>query len=220
MSANKKITILFNMIQSIEKKSTVKRNKDLNPILQLCDWLNCELEGIHRAPKSQENLQEYNWFCLEHVRIYNSAWNYYEGMSNEEINNIIRSDTTWNRPSWPLGDSQRPPPKSNNLESSGPDAFGMNYEKVNDPFGLFRSETYCKKSIGENTQKTLSKKEKKALSALGFDALVRMSELKARYKLLVKRYHPDITGGNKKLEERFKQINEAYEIVRIKLMNN
>ena len=220
MSANKKITILSNMIQSIEKKSTVKRNRDLNPILRPCDWPSCELEGIHRAPKSQGNLREYNWFCLEHVRIYNSAWNYYEGMSIEEINNIIRSDTTWNRPSWPLGDSQTPSPKSNNLESSRPDAFGINYGELNDPFGLFRSETYCKKSIGEDTQKALSKKERKALSALGFDALVRMSELKARYKLLVKRYHPDITGGNKKLEERFKQINEAYEIVRIKLMNN
>lgn len=66
----------------------------------------------------------------------------------------------------------------------------------------------------------LSVRDKKALSLLGFDVLVKTSELKARYKLLVKKYHPDSTGGNKKLEERFKQINEAYEIVMTRLTNN
>ena len=59
-----------------------------------------------------------------------------------------------------------------------------------------------------------------AKTELGFDILMKTSEIKARYKLLVKKYHPDSTGGNKMLEERFKQINEAYELIMRRLKDN
>jgi DnaJ-class molecular chaperone len=34
--------------------------------------------------------------------------------------------------------------------------------------------------------------------------------VKARYKELVKRHHPDANGGDKSAEERFKTVSEAY----------
>jgi len=60
---------------------------------------------------------------------------------------------------------------------------------------------------------SLSAVERKALATLDLDTSVTVLELRARYKLLVKRHHPDVTGGDKKSEERFKQINEAYETI-------
>ena len=63
----------------------------------------CGAPGEYRAPKSRRNLREYWWFCLEHVRAYNSTWDYYKGMSPAEFEQELRSDTAWQRPSWPLG---------------------------------------------------------------------------------------------------------------------
>ncbi len=73
-----------------------------------CDHPGCVGGGDFRAPKSRLDLHDYHWFCLEHVRAYNSAWNYYAGMSDAEIEAEIRHDTVWQRPSWRLGDRHGP----------------------------------------------------------------------------------------------------------------
>ena len=63
----------------------------------------CGAQGEYRAPKSRQNLHEYWWFCLEHVRAYNGSWDFYKGMSPGQIKAQLRADTAWQRPSWPLG---------------------------------------------------------------------------------------------------------------------
>ena len=63
----------------------------------------CGAPGEYRAPKSRNQLHDYWWFCLEHVRGYNAAWDYYKGMSPGEIEAQLRADTSWQRPTWPLG---------------------------------------------------------------------------------------------------------------------
>ena len=73
-----------------------------------CDHPGCIAGGEYRAPKSRLDLHDYYWFCLEHVRAYNSAWNYYVGMSDAEIEAEIRHDTVWQRPTWRLGDRHGP----------------------------------------------------------------------------------------------------------------
>ena len=183
------------------------------PNTQMCDWPGCISVGEHRAPKSRKQIREYRWFCLEHVRIYNRSWNYYEGMSDEQVDILVRSDTTWNRPTWPLGDHRRNTSDEDQNAPFGPDKFGPGYENLSDPFGFFTEETAYRKSAGQAPNTSLSAKERKALSVLDLDISVTVTELKSRYKLLVKKYHPDITGGDKKSEERFKQINEAYELI-------
>src|SRR5215475_13028722 len=73
-----------------------------------CDHPGCIAGGDFRAPKSRLDLHNYYWFCLDHVRAYNSAWNYYAGMNDTEIEAEIRHDTVWHRPSWKLGDRHGP----------------------------------------------------------------------------------------------------------------
>ena len=63
----------------------------------------CPLEGEYRAPKSRSQLRDYFWFCLDHVRAYNAAWDFYKGMSPGQIEAHLRDDTAWQRPTWPLG---------------------------------------------------------------------------------------------------------------------
>ena len=80
------------------------------PPVRPCDHPGCEAGGDFRAPKSRLELDRYYWFCLEHVRAYNVAWNYYAGMSDSEIEAEIRRDTVWQRPSWKLGERHGPGP--------------------------------------------------------------------------------------------------------------
>ena len=208
------------MEKNIEKKFTLTRSGIPEINFRSCDWPSCTVEGIHRAPKSQEKIRVYSWYCLEHVRIYNSSWNYYEGISNEEFDELVRSNTTWNRPTWPLSGHQRGVLQKNDSDPFGSEKMGGDFENLSDPFSLFTKDTGFNRPTEQSPIKYLSAEERKALALLGFDILMEISELKARYKLLVKKYHPDRTGGNKKLEERFKQINEAYEIVMTRLANN
>src|ERR1700753_1919450 len=74
-----------------------------SPALRPCDHPGCRAAGDYRAPRSKSDLSQFYWFCLDHVRAYNAAWNFYAGMSEAEIEAEIRADTVWQRPTWPLG---------------------------------------------------------------------------------------------------------------------
>jgi DnaJ domain len=166
-----------------------------------CDHPGCIAGGDYRAPKSRLDLHDYYWFCLEHVRAYNSAWNYYVGMSDAEIEAEIRHDTVWQRPSWRLGDRHGP-------------AYA---ERIRDHFGVFsgnpdeRSEP--RRRNGDRgrdpVRRALSAREQ-ALAVFEIEPPFTLVRLKARYKTLVKLHHPDAHGGDKAAEEKLKVINQAY----------
>jgi len=154
-----------------------------------CDRPGCAAEGEFRAPRSRQLLNDYFWFCLEHVREYNAAWNYYAGMSEAEIEAEIRKDTTWQRPSWPLGAR-----------------IGSFQRRVRDHFGVFNEG---EEQARETRRHPLSP-EQEALRVFDLDPPFTLVALKARYKELVKRHHPDANGGDKAAEEKLKTITLAY----------
>jgi hypothetical protein len=166
------------------------------PAVRACDYPGCGEEGTHRAPKARNRLNDYYWFCLDHVREYNKAWNYYDGMSDNEVEEDIRRSTTWNRPSWPFG-TMKP--------GQGP------RRRVNDPFGFMDDD----EEAGETRRRQpADTAEGKAAAVLGLEPPFTLERLKARYKELVKKHHPDANGGDKAAEERLKSINEAYTTLR------
>ena len=59
--------------------------KEAPPLDRPCAHENCPLKGEFKAPRSREELRNYLWFCLSHVRLYNEKWNYYEGMDPFEV---------------------------------------------------------------------------------------------------------------------------------------
>jgi hypothetical protein len=149
--------------------------------------------GEYRAPKSRRNLKEYWWFCLEHVRAYNAAWDYYKGMSPGEIEAELRRDTAWQRPTWPLG----------RLGSAARED-----QSWQDPLNFLASG---RPRRGVNGSPAATPPElREPLATLGLSWPVTMPKLKARYKELAKRHHPDANGGDRSSEERLKTINLAY----------
>lgn len=164
-----------------------------------CDAPGCEAVGEFRAPRDRSRLRDYYHFCLEHVRAYNQAWDFYRGMSPEEIEQNLRDDSGWQRPTWPLG-------RLGAQAHLGPEA-------MRDPLGLFADT----KPTPKKTAREAPPELRAALDVLGLGWPVDESGLRARYKELAKRYHPDANGGDKSSEERLKDINRAYSLIRKRL---
>ncbi|MBL41796.1 MAG: molecular chaperone DnaJ [Rhodospirillaceae bacterium] len=163
---------------------------------QLCDHVNCNKVAEHRAPKSRENLREYYWFCLEHVREYNKSWNYFEDMSEEQISTYRHNSATWHRPTWDLGN------KNQNSQF-----------KIKEPYGLFNGETDNNTERSNSRRTTTTAPVAKALNVMSLKPSASPTEVKDRYKQLAKKFHPDLNSGSKDAEERLKRVNEAYSLL-------
>lgn len=171
-----------------------------------CDRPGCEAEGQYRAPRGRDRLNEYYWFCLDHVREYNRAWNYYAGMNEAQIEAERRRDSTWHRPSWRFG-------------SLGAGAqYGFR-----DDFGFFDEDTAARQGRrrqwernrhGQGEPGRGDGEHDRALGELGLDPPVSFAAIKARYKELVKLLHPDANGGDRTHEDRLKTVNQAYATLR------
>lgn len=166
-----------------------------------CDMPECECAGEYRAPKSRRSLNEYWWFCLEHVRAYNSSWDFYKGMSPAEVEAQMRSDASWQRPSWPLG-------------RLGHAAWDD--EVLRDPLRILAQgkADRARKRQAEQVPAEL----REPLAALGLTWPTTLDVVKTRYKELAKRHHPDANGGSRDAEERLKTINLAYATLRTRLV--
>lgn len=167
-----------------------------------CDQPDCPEPGEYRAPRDRRHLREYRWLCLAHVRAYNAAWDYYKGLGPNEIEGHLREDAGWQRPTWPLG----------RLGSARP----IDPSLLRDPLGLFReaTEQAPRRPARDETPPEL----RAALDVLDLTWPLDQPTLRARYKELAKRFHPDANGGNRDAEERLKDINRAYSLLRKRLM--
>ena len=186
---------------------TERRTIRLDPLfaeeerrVRQCDHPGCRLPGEHRAPKAPDRLNEYYWFCLDHVREYNKAWNFCAGLSDNEVEAMIRADTCWQRPSWPIGSWQA-------AEQKLRDRVFAEFKSDDVPPGGARGDA----RNGGFDRNTAPKTEaERALDVLNLSAPVDLAAVKARYKALVKQHHPDANGGDRDAEERLKSINHAY----------
>ncbi len=146
---------------------------------------------------SRERPRSYYHFCLEHVRAYNLAWNYYEDMSESEIEVERRKDTVWRRPSWRMGN--RPTPGTQEA-----------WAKFQDTFGIFDDVD----TRDETRPAPPDDPRARAYAVLGLPPDADTPTVKSRYKALVKELHPDRVGGDPATLERMKQVNQAYQTLK------
>ena len=69
----------------------------------ICEWNNCKEVGKFKAPTEKDNIKNFQWLCKEHITLFNKNWNYFEGMTQHEIENFLKSDLTWHRPTQKFG---------------------------------------------------------------------------------------------------------------------
>lgn len=134
---------------------------------------------------------QYFCFCLDHVREYNATYNYFNGMSDEDVLRYQKDAVTGHRPTWKMGANR-----------AAPASPGMA-----DPFHM-QGKTARSRAPRHGVV------ARKALHVLGLDDDAGPGEIKVRYKELVKRLHPDANGGDRSNEDRLREIINAYNVLR------
>lgn len=165
---------------------------------RLCDVPDCPLKGEYKAPKDR-TLKQHYWFCLEHVQDYNKAWNYFSGMSTNEMEDYINKATVWDRPTRRY------------------DSLAMQTDKLRkkawQTYHYADDEPPQEKK--DNRHISRQTPEFEALSIMGLEPPITLDEIKAKYKILAKKYHPDLNKEDADAEELLKKINMAYTILKL-----
>ena len=165
----------------------------------ICEWSKCKKTGVYKAPVEKDNSKKFKLLCLEHIKVFNKSWNYFADMKEEEIENFIKSDLTWHKPTKSFGSSEN--------------FFRILWvNALDDKPGMFKD------SIFKNFKKSkLSDKDRDALKILGLKNDTNWSDIQKRFKMLVKKYHPDKNHGSKKYEDILKKITLAYSQLRLSM---
>ena len=183
----------------------VKPGEDrrVNPDAPTCEWKGCAHAATHRAPKGRGRENEHWRFCLDHVREYNHSYNFFAGMSADDVSRYQKDAITGHRPTWKMGTGNMP--------------GGMEFNAT-DPLNLFHEFNsgagWRRRAEPAAPQRTVRNAERKALDALGLDAGVEATEIKSRFKELVKRHHPDANGGDRASEDQLREIIQAYKYLK------
>lgn len=186
----------------------VKPDKDCSLRAELpgCQWPGCGAPATHRAPKGRLRASEYWRFCLDHVREYNNSYNFFAGMSDDAIAKYQKEDITGHRPTWKMGSLG-----GRRSHSSRAD-FPASGWAAEDPFGLFGEAAGTGNGHARPAPegRKILNAQRHALDVLGLEGDAKRTDIKARFKLLVKRHHPDANGGDRGSEERLREIIQAY----------
>lgn len=185
---------------------------DRDPLtgLRRCQAPGCAAHGEFRAPKSRETLRDYYWFCLDHVRAYNGAWDYFKGMSQSEIEQHMYNTMIWDRPTWH-------PALAGTVDARLKQRIYERFMDSDTPFADFgfKDEDKGGEQARFSGLHQAPAPEVEALAVMGLAAPVDWDRIRARYKHLAKEHHPDRTGNDKASEELLKKINLAYSVLKV-----
>jgi hypothetical protein len=186
----------------------VKPGQDRRPRTDLpgCQWPGCAAAATHRAPKGRLRASEYWRFCLEHVREYNNSYNFFAGMSDDAIAKYQKEDVTGHRPTWKMGSLGGDRKRASRVKFRG---SGWAAE---DPFSLFGEAPAPGNGHARPAPegRKILNAQRRALDVLGLEGDAKRADIKSRFKVLVKRHHPDANGGDRGSEERLREIIQAY----------
>jgi curved DNA-binding protein CbpA len=163
-----------------------------------CEWVGCKEKATHRAPKGRNRENEHWRFCLNHVREYNQSYNFFAGMNDAAVMAYQKDALTGHRPTWKMGTGKG---------ASRPDV--RSFGEKGDPFDLFSEGLRAEQQARAETR-PIRNAERKALDTLGLEPGVAPAQVKAKFKELVKRHHPDANGGDRSTEDRLVEIIQAY----------
>ena len=159
----------------------------------ICEWENCNQYGKFKAPVEKDNSKNYKWLCEEHIKLFNKSWNYFEGMTQIEIEDFLKSDITWHRPTQKFG--------------SHDNFFSILWNNaLSDKFNFFKQG----KTVNNLKHKKLTERDMDALKIMELDPSADWVNIQKKFKTLVKKFHPDRNSGNKEFENKLKKITLAY----------
>jgi hypothetical protein len=194
----------FDISVGADKKRRTKGRRGMSGAFETssraCEHPGCQEAGQYRAPKSPDILDDYFWFCRDHVREYNLKWNFFSGATEEEFEAQIDKDRVWERPTKPfkIGEEQRAWAR-------------LGIDDAHEVLGGNATQNPGRSITG--TRK-LPPTERKALEILEARDHWTRPEIRKQYKSLVKDLHPDMNAGNRADEDRLQEVVWAWDQIK------
>ncbi|MEZ5887565.1 MAG: DnaJ domain-containing protein [Paracoccaceae bacterium] len=190
----------FDISAASDKKRRTKGKRGMSGAFETssraCDHKGCAQAGQYRAPKSPDTLDDYFWFCRDHVREYNLKWNFFQGTTEEEFEKFIDKDRVWGRETKPFG-------------KRGDEDRAWQRLGIDDPMELLGANATL--NPGRVAGRKLPPTERRALDILEAKDSWTKTEIRKQYKSLVKDLHPDMNGGDRSDEERLQEVVWAWD---------
>ena len=179
---------------------------------QVCQHPRCQHPGEFRAPNpygrppGPNGPGDYVYFCLDHVREFNAGYDWFEGMSADEIAEAQSPLNVW-------------PSETRAFKANGGADSPPRWADFNDPLeaisSRFKKRMEEAKSATQANQRTLSTEDLSALRTLGLDRHADRKAVRAAYSKLVRKYHPDRNGGDRGYEGELQNVLAAYALLKI-----
>ncbi|MFO6430114.1 J domain-containing protein [Erythrobacter sp. W302b] len=176
-----------------------------------CEAPGCREAGEFRAPGRRPNgfdgPGEWRWFCLDHVREFNAGYDWFEGMSAEEIIAAQSPIAGWRTETRAF------------RADAGVDGVPR-WADYADPLDAIAARARGIRSRAEGrardaaAQVRFSADEARALEVMGLGRDIDRTRLRRRYSELVRRYHPDRNGGDRQHEAKLGAVVEAYQLLK------
>ncbi|SMY07742.1 J domain-containing protein [Flavimaricola marinus] len=195
----------FDMSVSSSKKKNPRGRRGMSGAFETstreCDHAGCEEAGKYRAPKSPDILDDYYWFCKDHVREYNLKWNFFDGATEQEFTDQQDKDRVWERETKPFGKRSE--------EQRAWARLG-----VDDPHQVLGANATRNPGKGISGGRKLPPTERRAIEILEAKDHWTKTEIRKAYKALIKVLHPDMNGGDRSQEEQLTEVVWAWDQIK------
>lgn len=168
-----------------------------------CAHAGCHEAGEFRARNfygkegSSNGPGDYQLLCLEHIREFNAEYNWFAGMSQDEILAAQSPTYTW-------------PNETRAFSASASVDAPPKWQDFHDPLDAisarFRDRMPKQRADGH----IMGTEDRRALKTLGLNEDADRRALRSRYSEMVRKYHPDRNGGNRAYEKALQDVIAAY----------
>ena len=193
----------FDMSVSSAKKKNPRGRRGMSGAsetsVRVCEHEGCPEAGKYRAPKAPDVLDEFLWFCKDHVREYNLKWNFFHGTTEAEMNAQMSKDKVWERETKSFSD---------------PEAKAWARLGIEDPHQVLGVNATQNPGRGTTGTRKLPPTERQAVDILEAKDHWTKAEIRKSYKSLIKILHPDINGGDRSQEEQLQQVVWAWDQIK------
>ncbi len=193
----------FDMSVSSAKKKATRTRRGMSGASDTstreCEHEGCSEPGKFRAPRAPDVLDDYKWFCKDHVREYNLKWNFFSNTTEAEMNAQMSKDKVWERETRSFSD---------------PEARAWARLGIEDPHQVLGANATKNPGKAMTGSRRLPPTERRAIEILEAKDNWTKVEVRKAYKSLIKILHPDMNGGDRSQEEQLQEVVWAWDQIK------